>query len=453
MSAKPTPVPEPANPAATSALSTSPQRWWLLLLLFTAMLVGYAHRGALSVAAPFMSEELGLNKAGMGLALSAFFWVYSFMQMPSGWMVDRFGVRRAYSISFAGWSLTSALTGFANGFVSLLGLRVLLGMGQAISFPATSRAVANWFQHRERGTVTGIYLTGVRFGNALIVWVGGVFLARHSWKLFFLLTGLIPLVWLVPWSKFLGTWERDPASSRRSTAEASNSISFVDGMRLLKNRSVLGIFLGFFAYDYGWYVFITWLPGYLTLERKFTPEEMGMLGSMPFLVMAAIIVVSGMVSDWLVRRSGDERRIRKLLIVVGLGIGCLIVPAGFVADRNTAVVLLTISLAGLGICSPNTWTLTQAVCERRIVGTVTGIQNFGGNLGGILAPALTGFIAHSTDSFAMALGLTGAILFGGTLAYWFLISGNVESAGAGDSDTGSEGEVRLSAGAAVPGRS
>ena len=455
--AKSTHISEPANSPASPSLSHSPRRWWLLALLFTAMLVGYAHRGALSVAAPFMGEDLGLDKAKIGFALSAFFWVYSFMQMPSGWMVDRFGVRRAYSISFAGWSLTSALTGFANGFAALLGVRVALGAGQAISFPATSRAVANWFQERERGTVTGIYLTGVRFGNALIIWIGGLFLARYNWKLFFLLTGLVPLVWLLPWSKFVSRWETDPAPSHQTGPANAKSVSLVDGLRLLKNRSVLGIFLGFFAYDYSWYVFITWLPGYLLMERKFTPSEMGLLGSMPFIVMAAIILVSGMLSDWMVRYGGDEKRTRKIFIVIGLGVGCLIVPAGFVADRGTAVLLLTISLAGLGICSPNTWTLTQAVCERRIVGTVTGIQNFGGNLGGILAPWLTGIIAHKTNSFAMALGLTGAIMFGGILAYWFLISGNVESASsetdAGEADPASrQGDSQIPVRAAVPGR-
>src|SRR6266542_7073232 len=116
----------------------------------------------------------------------------------------------------------------------------------------------------------------------------------------------------------------------------------------------------------------------------------------------------------------------KAFIIVGLAIGCLIVPAGMVANKISAVWLLTISLCGLGICSSNTWTLTQAVCNKKLVGTVSGIQNFGGNLGGILAPALTGFIAHVTDSFALAFGLCGVILVVGMFAYWFLISDSVE---------------------------
>ena len=412
-------APDSAHVDDAPSLKESSQRWWLLVLLFTAMLIAYAHRGAFSIAEPFISEDLHLSPATMGILLSAFSWIYSFMQVPAGWFVDRFGVRRSYSLGFIFWSLTSALTGLATSVVALAGLRVALGAGQAISFPASSRAVANWFQQRERGMVTGVYLTGVRFGAALINAFGAYFLARYSWKLFFMVTGLVPLMWLLPWRLFLGKWERAPAGAQR---EAGGNTSFLKSLLLLRNRSVFGIFLGFFAYDYVWFVFIYWLPGYLRMERHFTPIELAFYSSIPYLPMAAIIVLSGMFSDWLVRRGKDERRVRKTLILTGLAIGCLIVPAGIVEDKITAVWLLTISLGGLGIAAPNTWTLTQAVCEKKIVGTVSGIQNFGGNIGGIMAPALTGFIAHFTHSFALAFVLAGAVLVIGMLAYEFLIS-------------------------------
>jgi dipeptide/tripeptide permease len=193
----------------------------------------------------------------------------------------------------------------------------------------------------------------------------------------------------------------------------------------LRHRSVLGIFLGFFAYDYVWFVFITWLPGYLALERGFSPDEMAVYSSVPYLPMSAIIIASGFFSDWLVGRGHGEKQVRRWFIILGLAIGCLIVPAGLVSSKVTAVWLLTISLCGLGICSPNTWTLTQAVCEKKIVGSVTGIQNFGGNIGGIIAPALTGYIAHVTNSFALAFAVAGAVLVVGMLAYAFLIREDV----------------------------
>lgn len=424
-------APEPLQEELSAAtLQQSAQRWWLLALLFSGMMVSYAQRGALSVAVAqttpgSMSEALQLSKASTGILLSAFFWVYSFMQMPAGWLVDRFGVKRAYSFGFIFWSLSSALTSVANGLFTLVGLRVALGAGQAIIFPATARAVANWFQQRERGTVTAIYLTGVRVGQALINFFGAYFLALYDWKLFFIVIGLVPLIWLLPWSRFLGKWEAAPVVTDRAKPAAADHVGFVDSLRLLKNRSVFGIFLGFFAYDYAWFVFITWLPSYLSGERGFTKTEMGIYSAMPFLAMSVVIVLSGIFSDYLIRRGHDETRIRKIFVVTGLAVGCFIVPAGMVADKMTAVWLLTISLCGLGICSPNTWTLTQAVCEKKIVGTVAGIQNFGGNLGGILAPALTGFIAHSTGSFALSFAVIGVMLLLGMLAYWFLIADKV----------------------------
>lgn len=397
------------------ALKDSPQRWGLMVLLVLAMVACYAHRNALSIAVPMLKKEMNLSTAQLGVMLSAFSWFYAFLQMPSGWLVDRYGVRKVYGFGYLLWSVATMFTGFAKNFVALIVLRVSTGTFQAVAFPATSRAVADWFQDRERGTVTAMYLTGVRIGTALISWFGGWFLARYDVRLFFLVTGLIPLVWLLPWSIFLRKWETPPTETTKK-----QSTSLLESLKWLRHRSVLGIFLGFFAYDYAWFVYINWLPGYLALERKFTPQEMGIYSAMPYLAMSVIIIASGTASDWLVRHGWNEIKVRKGFIMVGLAIGCLVVPAGFVEDKMTAVWLLTIALCGIGIASPNTWTLTQAVCEKRVVGTVSGIQNWGGNVGGIIAPALTGIIAQYS-SFATALCVVGGVLVAGILAYWLLV--------------------------------
>jgi MFS family permease len=402
--------------------AVSPRRWGVMGLLIVGMVICYAHRNALAVASPFMMSELNLSPAVMGLLLSAFFWSYAVLQIPAGWAVDRFGVRRMYAFGFIVWSVASAFTGFATGVAALILLRILLGIGQSIAFPASAGAVANWFQSKERGLVTGSYLAGVRYGQALIAAIGAYFLALYSWKLFFLVTGLVPLVWLIPWYWLVeANRARDGSISTANNVPARRSLAFRRNATLLRDRTVFGIFLGFFAYDYAWFVYTTWLPGYLMLERKFTITEMGIYSAAPFVLMSIIILASGAVSDLLIRRGLDEIAVRKAFIVIGMLIGCLIVPAGMVEDKITSVWLLTISLCGLGICSPNTWTLTQAVCPKHKVGTVTGIQNFGGNLGGVIAPALTGLIASRTESFSMAMSITGGILVVGIVAYIFLV--------------------------------
>jgi sugar phosphate permease len=241
------------------------------------------------------------------------------------------------------------------------------------------------------------------------------------------------MIWLFPWSLFLKKWDgtQNVAQVTGPADSGAPKLSFLAGLKLFKQTSVLGIFIGFFAYDYAWYVYVNWLPSYLMMERKFNTAEMGLYSSIPYLTMSIMILLSGILSDALIRRGYRETTVRKSLISMGLLIACLIVPAGLVEDKMTAVWLLTISLSGLGLATPNTWTLTQAVCSRSIVGTVSGIQNFGGNVGGILAPMLTGYIASATQSFALALGLTGVILVVGIAAYCFLISRPVELAHAG----------------------
>lgn len=403
-------------------LKDSSRRWWLMLLLVAGMIICYAQRGALGVAAPVMIKELHLSKTAMGVLLSAFFWCYAFMQIPAGWLVDRFGVRRAYAFGFIVWSVASACTGLAGSLFGLLMFQIALGVGQSVAFPASARAVANWFRNSERGTVTACYLSGVRLGQAMIGVVGIHFLAAHSWKLFFVVISIGPLLWLLLWNNFLVKREDNPQETTTAVpTKPAKAASFFGSLALLRNRTVFGIFLGFFAFDYVWFVYTRWLTGYLVIERKFSSSETGFWTSVPYVVMSVVILVSGAASDVLIKRAYSEMRVRKTFIVVGLAIAILIVPAGLVADRMTAAWLLSISLCGLGIAAPNTWTLTQTVCSKNLVGTVSGIQNFGGNVGGIIAPALTGFIADRSHSFSLAFHISGVVLLIGICSYLFLI--------------------------------
>src|SRR5688572_12597715 len=217
-------------------LRDSPQRWVLMVLLVTGMIFCYAQRGALSVAAPFMMKQLQLSRSVMGVLLSAFSWTYSFMQMPAGWVVDRFGVRKAYAWGFTLWSFASMLTGFARSLVALFAARLLLGIGQATAFPASSRAVSIWFKDQERGTVHAGYLTGVRMGQALINAAGAIFLAAYSLQSFFLIIGIVPMLWLIPWSAFLKKWEFEDSGSAVLTRQSKpgSGVPFTESLALFK---------------------------------------------------------------------------------------------------------------------------------------------------------------------------------------------------------------------------
>src|SRR5437762_4732609 len=332
------------------------------------------------------------------------------MQLPAGWLVDRIGVRRAYAAGYVLWTVAFISMAFAKTFLGLIAVRMLLGIGQAVTLPASARAVANWFKDKERGTVTAGYLTGARMGQALIGFLAAYLLVGHGWQRFFLVAGIISLVWIPLWLQLLGKWDKvsPPEHPRDRSATSPIGLSFLEALALLKQKSVIGIFLGFFAYDYAWFWYTTWLPGYLVMERHFSLKETGIFGTLPFVFMSGITLLSGFASDQLIARGFSEIRVRKLFILLGLLIASLVIPAGLAQSRMTAVYLITISLAGLGIASPNTWTLTQCLCAKRIVGTVSGIQNLGGNVGGIVAPLLTGYVAVRTGSFTLALSITGS---------------------------------------------
>jgi ACS family D-galactonate transporter-like MFS transporter len=402
----------------------------LIALLLSGMTLCYAQRGTLSVAAPFMMRDLAINTETMGLVLSAFSWCYCFMQVPSGWLVDRFGVRRTYAAGFAVWSIACALTGITGGIAAIVIFRVIMGVGQSVAFPASARTVANWFLDTQRGLVNSSYLTGVRLGQALVNAVGVGLIALYGWRVFFIIGGLVPLLWIAPWMMTLRGWETPAAPG--VTATASGRFTFAASFGLLRQPTVLGTFLGFFAFDYVWFVFVYWLPGYLRLERHFTPAEMAFYGSAPFVVMSVVIVLSGIATDRLIAAGLRELRVRKAFIAIGFAIALAIVPAGLVADNGASVWLILISLCGLGVAAPNTWSITQACCSKRLVGTVCGLQNFGGNVGGVIAPWLTGAIAYRTGSFASAFVLCGFILVGGALAYWLLMNEPVTLRGDGE---------------------
>src|SRR6185436_14846795 len=205
-------------------------RWGLVGLLVSGMTFCYAQRGTLSITAPFMIRDLGINTETMGLMLSAFSWCYCFMQVPSGWFVDRFGVRRAYGFGFGLWSIACALTGAFRNIAAIMFFRITMGVGQSVAFPASARTVANWFPDTERGLVNSSFLIGVRLGQALVNAAGVGLIALYGWRMLFVLGGLAPLLWIVPWTLVLRRWERPGTSV--AVAGGSNRFTFASSFGL-----------------------------------------------------------------------------------------------------------------------------------------------------------------------------------------------------------------------------
>ncbi|HWK47983.1 MAG TPA: MFS transporter [Stellaceae bacterium] len=401
-----------------------------LALLVLSGIVNYMDRGTLSVANQTIRAELGVSLGQMGLLLSAFSWSYALAQLPVGGLVDRVGPRKLLGLGLVVWSLAQAAGGLVSSFGQFIASRVVLGVGEAPQFPAAARVVSNWFPLRARGTPTGIFNSASPLGTALAPLLLTLLMVYLDWRWMFLLMGLAGLVVAVIWLALY----RDPSASRLTAAEmaylaeddaapadAAERLTFADWGRLFRHTTTWGMILGFFGSVYLNWVYLTWLPGYLTLERHMSLVRTGFAASVPFLCGFIGCLVAGWFSDRLTRGSDAPVGSRKKPVVLAMiGMAVFTVPAALVEDNTVALACISVVIFLANAASACSWTLVTAVAPPNRVASLGSLQNFGGFLGGALAPILTGYIAEAT-SFVPALLTGAAIAFLGAMSYLFLV--------------------------------
>ena len=397
--------------AIATKLTTSQRR--ILILLVISGFINYIDRGNLSVAAPMLTKELSLGPAQMGVLLSSFFWTYAAFQIIAGWAVDRYNVYWVYGLGYFVWSLATAATGWVGGFSSLLTLRLILGFGESVAYPAYSKILAGSFPEYHRGIANALIDGGTKGGPALGTLVGGLLMARFGWRVFFIALGLGSLLWLLPWA--LWTPRRAEGQGPR---QAHDGPSFVD---ILRRRSPWGTFLALFCCNYFWYFLLTWLPSYLVMERHFSMQAMAMFGSLPFWGIGLTSVAGGWASDRLVARGFSPTLVRKGFACTGMLSGILVLPAAIIQDQTVAMAFLYVGCLGFGLLSSNVWAITQSIAGPQAAGRWTGLQNCVGNLAGVAAPAITGWVVAKTGQFYMAFVVVAVMLLLGICSYVFLV--------------------------------
>jgi ACS family D-galactonate transporter-like MFS transporter len=396
------------------AARTPTGRWVIIGLLFFAILVNYIDRGNLSIVAVPVMREFGVSASRMGTLLSAFFWTYALLQVPAGYLVDRFGLKWTYAGAFLLWSLASAAVGVAGTFAQILFLRLLLGVGEAAAQPASLAFIRRNFPADQQGLPTAIYLSGMSFGPALGAIVGASLLSAVGWRPLFIITGLGACIWIFPWLVLV---PRD-ATPRPTPAVRRSRVAW----RVLLQRPTLwGITCGAFFYSYFWYYCLTWLPSYLVMARGFSFLKMGAFTAAPFLGTALISMLSGRVADRLIARFGQPILVRKIFVVSGFLLGSSILLLLALKSAPAVLAVLMLSLMGIGIASANYWALTQAASPVSMIGRVIGCQNTVANLAGICAPILTGFLVDRTKSFDISIAFAGVSLLVAAAAFLFLV--------------------------------
>lgn len=399
------------------------RRWFLVCLLSVGLSIAYTHRGNIgyALASPDFIADFHLTDTGRGLLGSAFFWTYGLLQLPAGSLVDRFGPKWPLAGGFLLWCLFSAACGLANGFAALLGFRMLLGLCEAVVTPAGLRWIRDHMEESRRGTATGIFFSGSKWGPAVAAPIGTWLIKQYGWRSMFIDQGLFVLVWLIPWLLFASSG-RPAATKYEAKAPQSEGKQLAAPFRLLlHSRLMWGALIGTFSYNYFVFYALTWLPSYFVEQRHLSLRSSGFYSGFSYGGMAAVAIFGGFAADWCIQRGAGALAARRAFVVAGLLIASTVVLGAAATTTAQAVFFSVLSMAGLGLATANYWALPQTAMPKAMAGRVAGSQNLALTVAGILAPILTGWLKQVSGGYAAPMAVTSAILMAGVAAYVFLV--------------------------------
>ena len=411
-------------------------RWFIAILLGIGIVINYLDRVNISVASGPLIKEYHLSSAQLGIILSSYLWTYALLQIPIGALLDRIGVKWLVRVGTIVWSLATFMTAIVSGYGLIILSRLLLGIAETPVFPGASKATGYWFPLRERGLATSSFDAAAKFSNVIGVPLVATFVTFYGWRAGFWVTGALSALYAI----FFWIGYRDPRESKRlsqsertyiveggSQQENVPPVSIAKSLPfLLSQRKVWAMTLGFTAYGYSFYLFLTWLPGYLETQLHLSVLKSGFYTIIPWIVATITdIFIGGWLVDYLIKRGNDPTRVRKTLVTIGMLLGVTVIGAAFSNNPNIIIMWISISLGGLAFVAPIGWSIPALIAPKGTVGTVGSIMNFFNNVAGIVAPIVAGFIIDRTGSFALNFIIAGVILIIGILCYVLLL-GKIE---------------------------
>jgi ACS family D-galactonate transporter-like MFS transporter len=388
-------------------------RWLVVALLTVGVVIAYADRINLSAALPQIRMSFPISAEASGILLSAFFWAYTLLQTPAGWLVDRFGLKWPYAAGLFLWSAVSAATALVSSLSGLIAMRIVLGIGESIVTPASMRYLRENFAEHERGLPIGIYFSGTKYGPAIGAPIATYLVLGYGWRWMFVLNGALCVLWLVPWLLFV----RD---DRKSSPAAEEGASVSWGA-LFGSPLMWGTCVATFCYMYFVYFCMTWMPTYFKDRFGLSLTASGWFTFMSFGGMATVAILAGWAADRLIARGRNAVTIRKAFTIVGFVLAFSEVFGAFSHSTTTTLFLAVFSLSGLGLATANYWALTQTLTPASASARVAGIQNTAANMAGIAAPWITGSLVQRTGSFNAPLIAVGFWLLLGIGCYLFLV--------------------------------
>ena len=420
-----------SNPAtAATGQPIGNLRWWMLGWALSAGTINYMDRMGVSIAAPALMTEFGYTRTDIGLMGSMFSWAYAFGQLPSGWLVDKFGARKMYSLAIAAWSIATALMALGFKLWHFLLFRALLGVAEAPNGPASAKLTADWFPRVERGQACAIWDSGSKWGPAIAPPILTALLLSYGWRSIFIVLGLVGVALAVALAIFYRLPEEhrriSPAelahiqADRTTQALANSKVSWGG---LFRHRQIWGMMAGYFCIIWAWNIFIVFLPLYLQEARGVSIGGSGILAALPFLGAGFLGISGGYVmtryTKW--RKCEPLTGRRHVMSFSAVTAGMLICFTPFAVTMTTTIIVISISLGLIATMAAAAWAMPGDIVDSSQVASVGAIQNFGGYFGGALAPLATGMIADATGSYTMAFVIGGAIASLAAVAYTVLV--------------------------------
>jgi ACS family glucarate transporter-like MFS transporter len=398
------------------------RRYWIYGLLFCLSAINYVDRVALSVASQPIAQEFGLSPIALGYLFSSFLWTYLICLLPMGMIVDRFGTRATNAVSISVWSIATILTGAAGNFATLIGTRLAMGAGEASTFPAGVRVIREWVPVGERGLATAIFNSGAYAGPAFGALLLGWTISLLGWRASFYMAGAIGFVWLVAWLiwfrkpeevNWLTQSEREQILAERDADEKSMAVGGKASalLGLLRSKTVWGLALTQGCAVYTQYLFLTWLPNYLQTTRDLSILKTGAYTALSYGLAVILGIVLGRISDAILSPTSARAGERRVMVVVMMLCSAMILAAPFISSIWAIVLLVTISLTGISTAVSLNFALANDLLRSpQDAGKTTSIMVVGGNIFGILAPIITGYVIAWSGSYNWAFGLAGFLL-------------------------------------------